>query len=129
MGDTFRPIATTCAWAGLRLSEAVGLRWRDLDLKGGTLSVTGQLGSDGERVPLKTASSTATVPILPALADELWAHRSRVATQALARLQPDALVFTTTRGRPHGRRNVLGPFTRPATPPDERGRARAGGCP
>ena len=40
-------------------------------------------------------------------ASELREHRSRVAGQALTRVQPDALVFTTSRGRPHGRRNVL----------------------
>ena len=107
MGDTFRPIAATCAFAGLRLSEALGLRWRDVDLKAGTLTVTAQLGADGERVPLKTAASLASVPMLPVLADELRAHRSRVAGQALSRVRPDALAFTTARGRPHGRRNVL----------------------
>jgi integrase len=36
MGDTFRPVAATCAYAGLRLSEALGLRWRDVDLGAGT---------------------------------------------------------------------------------------------
>ena len=107
IGDTFRPVAASCAYAGLRLSEALGLRWQDVDLKAGTLTVTAQLGPNGERVPLKTAASAASVPLLPALADELRAHRSRVAGQALARVQPDALVFTTSRGRPHGRRNVL----------------------
>jgi integrase len=107
MGDTFRPVAAVCAYAGLRLSEALALRWRDVDLRGGTVTVTAQLGLDGERVPLKTAASAATVPLLPTLADELRAHRSRVAAQALARARPDALVFTTARGRPHGRRNVL----------------------
>jgi len=107
MGDTFRPVAAACAYAGLRLSEALGLRWRDLDLKGGTLAVTAQLGHDGERVPLKTAASAATVPMLPVLAAELRAHRSRIAAKALLRVRPDALVFTTSLGKPHGRRNVL----------------------
>jgi integrase len=45
--------------------------------------------------------------MLPALAAEVRAHRSRVAEQALSRVRPDALVFTTSGGRPHGRRNVL----------------------
>ncbi len=107
MGDTFRPLAATCAYAGLRLSEALGLRWRDVDFGAGTLTVGAQLGPDGTRAPLKTAASAATVPLLPALAAELRAHRSRAAGQALARVQPDAFVFTTARGRPHGRRNVL----------------------
>lgn len=107
MGDTFRPVAAACAYAGLRLSEALGLRWGDVNLNAGTVTVTGQLGPDGERVPLKTAASAATVPTLPALVAELRAHRSRVASSALTRVCPDALVFTTARGRPHGRRNVL----------------------
>lgn len=107
MTDTFRPVAATCAFAGLRLSEALGLRWRDVDLKGGTLTVSAQLGPDGTRVPLKTAASAATVPLLQRLAAELREHRSRVAGVDLVRVRPDALVFTTSRGRPHGRRNVL----------------------
>jgi integrase len=106
-GGTFRPVAATCAFAGLRLSEALGLRWRDVDFDAGTLTVSAQLGPGGTRVPLKTAASAATVPLLPKLAAELKAHRSWVAGQALARVQPDALVFTTSRGRPHGARNVL----------------------
>lgn len=107
MGDTFRPIAAVCAYAGLRLSEALGLSWRDIDLKSSMLTVTAQLGAHGARTPLKTAASAASVPILAALADELRAHRSRVATQTLSRIPPGGLVFTTSRGKPHGRRNVL----------------------
>jgi len=108
MTDTFRPVAATCAYAGLRVSEALGLRWRDLDLKAGTLTVDGQLGATGERVPwLKSASSAATVPMLPALVAELKAHRSRVAGRNLARMHTDALVFTTSRGKPQSRRNAL----------------------
>jgi integrase len=107
MGDTFRPVAATCAYAGLRLSEALGLRWCDVNLAGGTLTVGAQLGPDGTRVPLKTAASAASVPLLPALASELRRHRSRVAGQALARVRPDSFVFTTSHGRPHGPRNVL----------------------
>ena len=71
MGDTFRPIAATCTFAALRVSEALGLRWRDLDLQAGTLTVSGQLGADGERVPVKSTASAATVELLPALVREL----------------------------------------------------------
>jgi integrase len=107
MTHTFRPIAMTCAYAGLRLSEALGLRWGDLDLKAGTITVTAQLSRDGERVPPKTPASLATVPMLPALAAELRAHRGRVAGQSLARVRPDELVFTTATGKPQSHRNVL----------------------
>ena len=34
--DTFRPVVAVCTFAGLRISEALGLRWRDVDLKEGS---------------------------------------------------------------------------------------------
>lgn len=34
-------------------------------------------------------------------------HRSRIASKALTRLDRGEFVFTTSRGKPHGRRNVL----------------------
>ncbi len=107
MSDTFRPVAAVCAYAGLRLSEALGLCWRDVELDAGILSVTAQLGADGTRVPLKTSASAATVPMLSVLADELRKHRSRIPAQMSNRAQPDALVFVTANGKPQSRRNVL----------------------
>jgi len=107
LSDVFRPIAYVCAFAGLRVSEALGLQWRDVDIEAGTLTVTAQLGGSGDRVPAKTAASTATVPLLPALARELKAHRARQASRNLALTHGDALVFTTLRGKPQSRRNAL----------------------
>ncbi len=107
MGETFRPVACSCMFAALRISEALGLRWRDLDLKAGTLTVSGQLGAEGERVPAKSAASEATVPVLPALARELREHRARQAGRDLRLVHRDALVFTTSRGKPQSRRNAL----------------------
>jgi integrase len=71
------------------------------------VTVTGQLSLSGERVPLKTLASAATVPILAPLAGELRAHRVRLAERSLARVHRDALVFTTSRGKPQGARNAL----------------------
>ena len=108
MSDTFRPVAAACAYAGLRVSEALGLRWRDLDLKAGTLTVAGQLGAAGERLDTtKTAASAATVPLLPVLRRELVEHRARQASRNLALVRADELVFTTARGKPQSRRNAL----------------------
>jgi integrase len=55
--DTFRPIAATCALAGLRASEALGLTWGDVDFDAKLITVTRQLGRDGKRVPTKTPAS------------------------------------------------------------------------
>jgi integrase len=82
MSDTFRPVAALCAYAGLRASEALGLRWHDIDFNNSTLTVTGQLGMDGERRPAKTATSMATLPLLPALERILLEHRRRVVANA-----------------------------------------------
>jgi integrase len=107
--ETMRPVATACTYAGLRISEALGLRWCDVDLKAGTLTVAGQLGRDGKTwVPVaKTDASAATVPLLPVLQRELRRHRARQAERNLQWVQPGALVFTTLRGKPQDRRNVL----------------------
>ena len=104
MGDTFRPVAATCAYAGLRASEALGLRWRDVDLKTGTITVAGQLGRHGERVPVKTAASAAAVSIVPKLDRELRAHGPRRSVSIAA--------YTRTRSvarleRPQSERNAL----------------------
>jgi integrase len=108
MSDTFRPVAATCAYAGLRVSEALGLRWRDVDLKADTLTVAGQLGAAGARLgTTKTAASSATVPLLPILRRELVEHRARQASRNLALVLADELVFTTSRGKSQSRRNAL----------------------
>jgi integrase len=107
LSDTFRPVAACCAYAGLRVSEALGLRWQDVDFKAGTLTVAGQLGPDGSHRPAKSTASAATVPLLPMLARKLQAHRIRQAKRSMRRVHRDALVFQTMRGKPQSRRNAL----------------------
>lgn len=97
LGDEFRPIAAVCAFAGLRISEALALRWRDVDLAVGMLNVLGT----------KTAASADTVPLIDDLTVELKAHRSRQAALGFGRVKPDALVFLTRTGQPQHRRNAL----------------------
>jgi integrase len=107
LSATFRPVVFVCVFAALRISEALGLRWRDIDMEAGTLTVSGQLGREGQRVPVKTAASAATVELLPVLARELREHRTRLASRGADRVSPNALVFTTSRGKPQSRRNAF----------------------
>jgi integrase len=104
--DTFRAVASVLAFAGLRVSEALALTWSDIDFKAETLRVTAQLSPEGERVPVKSSASAATVPLLPALAAELKAHKTRQQRQGFDRIQAHALVFTTSTGKPQSRYNV-----------------------
>jgi integrase len=107
LSPTFRPAVAACTFAALRISEALGLRWRNVDFESGSLTVAGQLGANGELVPVKSEASAAKVPLLPALARELREHRSRQAAVDLRRVHADALVFQTSRGKPQSRRNAL----------------------
>jgi integrase len=108
MGDTYRPIAATCAYAGLRISEALGLLWSDVDLDAGTIRVQRQLDDDlTTRADTKTPASTATLTILPALQRELREHRARQRANDLRRGHRSQLVFSTLRGQPQSRRNAL----------------------
>ena len=52
LGNEFRPVVACCAFAGLRISEALALRWADVDLDAGMLNVPGT----------KTAGSAQPVP-------------------------------------------------------------------
>jgi integrase len=99
--DRWRPLYATLAYAGLRLSEGLGLVWSEVDFDENVISVSQQLSRSGAtRVPLKTASSAADVPMVPALKRELQAHRSRQAEQNLALVRPEHFVFTTKFERP-----------------------------
>lgn len=108
MTDTFRPVAATCAYAGLRISEALGLTWADADFKAKQINVRRQLHPDGTiRNVTKTTASKAEVPLLPALERKLREHRSRQAGVHLRLVHDDQLVFTTWNSNPQSRRNAL----------------------
>ena len=43
LDDDYRPLGAMLAYAGLRVSEVLAVRWRDLDLDAGRLTVAAQL--------------------------------------------------------------------------------------
>jgi integrase len=109
LGDEFRPVAATCAFAGLRISETLGLTWADIDFANGEIAVARQLARDGRALAaLKTDSSEGVVPMPEVLAVELRAHRERQGKLGFDRIASDRLVFVTRGGeRSPGRRNAL----------------------
>jgi integrase len=93
-------VALAC---GLRLGEATGLKWDDVDLETGEVQIRQQLQAIGKRlvlVPLKTAKSRRTLILPGACVTALKAHRTRQRERRLKagqRWVETGLVFTTYR--------------------------------
>jgi integrase len=83
-----RAMLATLTFAGLRISELLALRWRDVDLAAGWLSIHGS----------KTDNADRRVKIRGALRDELLALR-------VDSIDADGLVFPTRTGRVLGQDN------------------------
>jgi integrase len=86
-------LIATLVFAGLRLGEALSLRWQDVDLAGGWLRVK-------EEGDAKTEAGTRRVKIRPVLRDILLERK------ATAHGRPGSLVFPTENGKPHSQSNV-----------------------
>jgi integrase len=86
-----RPMLATLIFGGLRISEALALRWRDIDLAGGRLRIAGS----------KTDAGVRWVPLMPALRDELAERKASVAHTA-----PNDKVFATRTGGMWSRDNA-----------------------
>jgi integrase len=99
---SFAPLIVTLAFTGMRIREALGLRWEDVDLDAGVIRLRWQLARDGQdRVPVKTEAGVRDVPILPALRRRLIEHRL-----ASPWTRPGDPVFAATSGKPKGYRNA-----------------------
>jgi integrase len=86
-----RPLLAVLAFAGLRVGEALALRWRDVDLAGGVVHVRES----------KTDAGIRDVEIQPELHDELVTFKAGAAAT-----RPGDLVFGRSTGKPEERNNV-----------------------
>lgn len=108
-GDRLAALFTVALALGLRQGEALGLRWPDIDLEAGTLSVQRSLQRvDGDWFfpEPKTTRSRRTIPLPGPVTTALRAHRARQLQERL-RLGPawrgekwGGLVFTDEAGDP-----------------------------
>lgn len=118
-GTMYYPLIHLALFSGLRRSELLGLRWPDIDLDAGTLTVNQVLhcvagGAVVFQEP-KTARSKRTVALSPAAVLALKAHRDRVeAHRAILEtsLSPDDLVFANVTGSPMLPNTVTHAFTK-----------------
>lgn len=118
-GARYAAALSLIASTGMRRGEALALRWKDVDLDAGVLTVVGTLSRVGAALivtPPKTARSRRDVPLTPGMVAMLTSHRdAQIAEQAWAESQwignELGLVFTTAFGAPVEPRNLLRLFT------------------
>lgn len=97
-----RCIVATLAFAGLRIGEALALRWGDLDTKRGYLRVERSADAKTRAVgPPKTACGERSVPLDPALTKLLLEYRRSLRQAPL----PDDWMFPSERLRRTDRTN------------------------
>jgi integrase len=111
-GSRYHDLLVLIAATGLRRGEAGALRWSDIDLDAGTLTVRGTLSRvDGELVVTepKTERSRRTLPLSPSIVAMLRRHRK---AQLAERLHAGSVwvdtghVFATESGTPVEPRNI-----------------------
>jgi integrase len=96
-----RPLFKLLAFTGLRIGEALGLTWADVDLDAGLLSVHRQLSRYREHAKLKTEAGRRQIVLAPAMVRLL-----RARWLASAAKGPDDFVFLNRVGRPLDYRHV-----------------------
>jgi integrase len=90
----WRPVFELLAYTGLRIGEALGLCWADVDYEQQLVRVHRQLGRQRLHAPLKTPAGRREVVLAPAIAKLL-----REQWLAGRHKRPEHLVFCTRDGR------------------------------
>jgi integrase len=100
---SYAVVIVLLAFTGMRIREALAVRWQDVDVDSATLRVHCQLAIDDRTIvpKPKTDASLRELPILPALRRRLIAHRL-----ASPWTRPGDFVSATPSGTPKGYRNV-----------------------
>jgi integrase len=89
----YAPLITLLTLTGLRIGEALGLRWGDVDLLGEKLNVRSNLNRDGTLGPPKTDAGKREVWLSPGLVEMLLRLKGLDATD-------DEYLFAGTAGAP-----------------------------
>ena len=118
-GDRIGPLVSVGLATGLRLGELLGLRWRDVDVDGGSLRVRHTLqrlrGRGPQLAEPKTARSRRTIVLGPTVIAALKARRTQQLQERLwagSRWREGDFVFSTTVGTPMIAGDVTARFQR-----------------
>jgi integrase len=108
-GDRLEPLYVVAIHTGLRRSELLGLKWADVDLDAGMLSVQRSLDKDGTFNLPKRNKSRRTVKLTGQAVEALKGHRVRQNEERLrsgSRWQDHDLVFPNQVGKPMNADNL-----------------------
>jgi integrase len=108
-GDRLEAFYVVAIHTGMRRGELLGLKWGDVDLEAGTVSVKRSVDVDGRLKEPKNQASRRTLPLTPQAVDALKAHRVRQNEERLkagTKWQDNDLLFPNTVGRPENPSNV-----------------------
>ena len=105
----YRTLIASAILTGLRQSELLALRWRDVDFEEQIIRVRSALDRHGNDVPPKTEHALRDVILIPALAEALREHREQSPFK-----EADDFVFASRVGTPLHWRNVSRRALKPA---------------
>ena len=121
--DRFECLYVLSLTCGLRMGEALGLRWADIDLDAGTLRVNRQLQRmrrDGDKSGTLVFSepknaSRRTIDLPQRAVEALRSHRKRQLEGKLRTTdyEDSGLVFATGKGTPLDAQNIINRFFKP----------------
>jgi integrase len=97
----WRPLLLTAIFTGLRASELRGLRWIDVDLKGGEIHVRQRADRYNKIGALKSEAAERTVPLIPLLINALREWKLACPKGELG------LTFPNTLGRIESLSNII----------------------
>ena len=118
-GDRFEALYGLSLTTGLRMGEALGLRWTDVDLDAGTLRVSRQvqrMRNGGGLVFSEPKNASRRTLELPQRAVEaLRKHKKQQAEEKLRATDygGSGLVFATGKGTPIDAQNIINRFFKP----------------
>ncbi|MBD0328299.1 MAG: site-specific integrase [Pyrinomonadaceae bacterium] len=84
----------------MRIGEALGIRWDDLDFDKGTLTIKRTIWR-GKSLPTKTKSSRRTIKLPMIALGALHRHKEDTERHSQNRIEGPGWVFPTAKGNPH----------------------------